>query len=145
MPMQQTAEGRRGVPDPRQFGRVWNEKPTLRLLYTDYHRRLIETCPDGPLLDIDGSTAHVIQVRSDVRSTDILPRSSKCARRSLSKWTTLISWLNSSALALAAHLEQAGYEMHELANEGPPRTLPDDRLFANLQTRSYIDVLFLRI
>jgi hypothetical protein len=95
MPMQQTAERRSRVPEPRRFerDRVWNEKPTVRLLYTDYHRRLIETCPDGPLLDIDGSTVHVKQVRSDVRSTDILPRSSKCARRSLSKWTTLISWI----------------------------------------------------
>ena len=51
--------------------------------------------------------------------------------------------LGSSALALVAHLEQAGYETHELANEGPPRKLSHDRLFANLKTRSYIDVLFL--
>lgn len=75
MPMQHTAERRSGVPDPRQFerDRIWNEKPTLRLLYTDYHRRLIAACPDGPLLDIGGGTAHVKQVRSDVCSVDISP------------------------------------------------------------------------
>ena len=51
--------------------------------------------------------------------------------------------LGSSAHALVTHLEQAGYEMHELANDGPPRKLSHDGLFANLQTRSYVDVLFL--
>src|SRR5262249_32983042 len=51
--------------------------------------------------------------------------------------------LNSSALALVAHLERAGYETHELANEGPPRKLSHDGLFAYLQNRSYIDALFL--
>jgi hypothetical protein len=61
MPTHQAAERPSGVHDPRQIERhrVWNEKPTLRLLYTDYHRRLIAACPDGPLLDIGGGTAHV--------------------------------------------------------------------------------------
>jgi FkbM family methyltransferase len=49
----------------------------------------------------------------------------------------------SSAHALVARLEQAGYQMHELANEGSPRRLSHDRLFTDLQTHSYIDVLFL--
>jgi FkbM family methyltransferase len=53
--------------------------------------------------------------------------------------------LGSSARALVAHLEWAKYEMHVLANDGPPRKLSRDELFANLQTRSYIDVLFLPI
>lgn len=72
---QHAATRQSGVPDPRQLerDRIWNEKPTLRLLYTDYHRRLIAACPDGPLLDIGGGTAHVKQVRSDVCSIDILP------------------------------------------------------------------------
>jgi SAM-dependent methyltransferase len=68
--MQHTAQRRSALPDPRQLDRhqIWNEKPTLRLLYTDYHRRLMAACPDGPLLDIGGGTAHVKQVRSDVCS-----------------------------------------------------------------------------
>jgi SAM-dependent methyltransferase len=34
---------------------------------------LIAACPNGPLLDIGGGTAHVKQVRPDVCSVDILP------------------------------------------------------------------------
>jgi FkbM family methyltransferase len=53
--------------------------------------------------------------------------------------------LGSSAHALVAHLEQAGYEAHELAKYGPFRKLSHDRLFGDLGTRSYIDVLFLPV
>jgi|SRR6516165_1626340 len=49
----------------------------------------------------------------------------------------------SSASALVAHVEGAGYQMHELASDGPPRKLAQDRLFARLKGGSYIDVLFL--
>jgi SAM-dependent methyltransferase len=61
--------------DPRhvEHRRVWSEKPALRILYTDYHRRLIAACPEGPILDIGGGTAHVKEVRRDVVSVDILP------------------------------------------------------------------------
>ena len=63
------------VHDPRQVEhrRVWFEKPALRVLYADYHSRLTAACPDGPLLDIGGGTAHIKQVRRDVLSVDILP------------------------------------------------------------------------
>ena len=58
--MPQAAASRSVVPDPRQIERrrVWNEKPTLRLLYADYNSRLLAACPDGPLLDIGAGTAH---------------------------------------------------------------------------------------
>ena len=61
--------------DPRQVEhqRVWNSKPTLRFLYADYHRRLLDACPSGPILDIGGGTAHVKAFRQDVTSIDILP------------------------------------------------------------------------
>jgi FkbM family methyltransferase len=49
----------------------------------------------------------------------------------------------SSAHALVTRIEGAGYEMHELAKAGPPRKISHDKLFADLRTRSYIDVLFL--
>jgi len=64
----------RGSLDPRQVerDRIWKEKPTLRSLYIDYHRRLIAACPDGRLLDIGGGTAHVKDVRSGVTSVDVL-------------------------------------------------------------------------
>jgi SAM-dependent methyltransferase len=75
MPVRGIAEALSASPDPRQLerDRVWNEKPTLRLLYTDYYRRLIAACPNGPLLDVGGGAAHVKQVRPDVLSVDILP------------------------------------------------------------------------
>jgi SAM-dependent methyltransferase len=60
--------------DPRQVEhqRVWNAKETLRLIYGDYHRRLMEACPAGPLLDIGGGIAHAKQFRPDTLSIDIL-------------------------------------------------------------------------
>jgi SAM-dependent methyltransferase len=58
----------------RQIGHreVWENKETIRLLYGDFHRRLIESCLEGPILDIGGGTAHVKQFRTDIVSTDIL-------------------------------------------------------------------------
>jgi hypothetical protein len=36
--------------------RIWDSKPTLRVVYADYHRRLEAACPPGPLLDIGGGS-----------------------------------------------------------------------------------------
>ncbi len=49
----------------------------------------------------------------------------------------------SSAEVLVTHLQDAGYEMHELIKSGPPRLLPRDRLLAQLTSGSYLDVLFI--
>jgi SAM-dependent methyltransferase len=51
---------------------AWQSKATLRLLYRDFHRRLLESCPDGRILDIGGGTAHIKDFRPDIISTDIL-------------------------------------------------------------------------
>ena len=51
---------------------VWQNKATIRLLYRDFHRRLLDSCPEGRLLDIGGGTAHIKEIRQDVISTDIL-------------------------------------------------------------------------
>jgi len=60
--------------DPRQIThrKMWESKETIRLLYRDYHRRLLESCPAGAVLDIGGGTAHVKDSRPDIVSTDIL-------------------------------------------------------------------------
>jgi SAM-dependent methyltransferase len=60
--------------DQRQIThrKVWEAKETIRLLYRDYHRRLLESCPEGAVLDIGGGTAHVKDSRPDIVSTDIL-------------------------------------------------------------------------
>lgn len=51
---------------------VWETKPSIRLLYRDFHRRLLGSCPQGRVLDIGGGTAHVKEIRCDIVSTDIL-------------------------------------------------------------------------
>ena len=42
-----------------------------------------------------------------------------------------LSVLDSSDHALITHLEQAGYETHELAKDGPPRKRSQDGFFPN--------------
>jgi SAM-dependent methyltransferase len=61
--------------DPRliEHRRVWERKPALRLIYTDYHRQLLAACPPGPVLDVGGGSAHIKETRSDIISIDILP------------------------------------------------------------------------
>lgn len=61
-------------PDPRQevHRSVWERKESIRLLYRDFHRRLLANCPDGRVLDIGSGTAHIKDFRSDIVSTDIL-------------------------------------------------------------------------
>ncbi|UGV25858.1 class I SAM-dependent methyltransferase [Rhodopseudomonas boonkerdii] len=58
---------------PVEYRQIWDQKPTLRRLYADYHRRLLAECGDGPVLDIGGGTANIKDVRKDVVSIDILP------------------------------------------------------------------------
>ena len=50
----------------------WEKKKALRLLYLDFHRQLLECCPEGRVLDIGGGTAHIKEFRPDIVSTDIL-------------------------------------------------------------------------
>jgi SAM-dependent methyltransferase len=52
---------------------VWETKASIRLLYRDFHRQLLVSCPAGRILDIGSGTAHIKESRSDIVSTDILP------------------------------------------------------------------------
>lgn len=52
---------------------MWERKKSIRLLYRDFHRQLLESCPDGRVLDIGGGTAHIKEFRPDIISADILP------------------------------------------------------------------------
>jgi SAM-dependent methyltransferase len=60
--------------DQRQLihRKLWEKKQTIRILYRDYHRQLLESCPQGAILDIGGGTAHIKESRPDVISADIL-------------------------------------------------------------------------
>lgn len=51
---------------------LWEKKATVRLLYRDFHRRLLESISGRPVLDIGGGTAHVKDFRQDVITSDIL-------------------------------------------------------------------------
>jgi SAM-dependent methyltransferase len=51
---------------------VWERKPSIRLLYRDFHRRLLDSCPEGRILDIGGGTAHIKDFRPDIVCADIL-------------------------------------------------------------------------
>jgi SAM-dependent methyltransferase len=52
---------------------IWQKKSAIRLIYRDFHRRLLEACcGDGRILDIGSGTAHIKDVRPDVVSVDIL-------------------------------------------------------------------------
>jgi SAM-dependent methyltransferase len=53
--------------------RVWEEKPNLRVIYADFHKRLEAACPPGKILDIGGGSAHFKDYRPDIVSLDILP------------------------------------------------------------------------
>lgn len=50
----------------------WEKKQSVRLLYRDFHRQLLDACPDGRVLDIGSGTAHIKEFRADIVSTDIL-------------------------------------------------------------------------
>jgi len=50
----------------------WEKKQAVRLLYRDFHRQLLESCPEGSVLDIGSGTAHIKEFRPDIVSTDIL-------------------------------------------------------------------------
>jgi SAM-dependent methyltransferase len=50
----------------------WEKKKAVRLLYRDFHRQLLDICPEGRVLDIGGGTAHIKEFRPDVVSVDIL-------------------------------------------------------------------------
>lgn len=50
----------------------WKTKKSIRLLYRDFHRQLLESCPEGTVLDIGGGTAHIKESRRNIVSADIL-------------------------------------------------------------------------
>lgn len=51
---------------------LWEKKKAIRLLYWDFHRQLLDACPQGRVLDIGSGTAHIKEFRPDIVSTDIL-------------------------------------------------------------------------
>ena len=54
---------------------LWEKKPALRAVYSDYHRRLMAAMPDqidGPVVDLGGGSGHLKDSFPDVLVFDIL-------------------------------------------------------------------------
>jgi SAM-dependent methyltransferase len=52
---------------------AWIRKPSLRAVYGDFHKRLLNACPRGRLLEIGSGSGHLRDLAPDVVSIDILP------------------------------------------------------------------------
>jgi SAM-dependent methyltransferase len=54
-----------------QFRAVWNQKPTLRLVYDDFYDRIAEACHPGVTIEIGGGIGNLKQRLGNVITTDI--------------------------------------------------------------------------
>lgn len=54
---------------------LWDRKPVLRAIYSDYYARIIAMCMPGRTLEIGGGSGNLKGLLEDVISTDIVPTS----------------------------------------------------------------------
>lgn len=54
---------------------LWDRKPVLRAIYSDYYARIIAMCTPGRTLEIGGGSGNLKGLLEDVISTDIVPTS----------------------------------------------------------------------
>lgn len=54
---------------------IWQEKPVLRTIYTDYYRQIVTHCVPGRALEVGGGSGNLKEFLPDVVSTDIVPAS----------------------------------------------------------------------
>ncbi|MDT3679593.1 MAG: class I SAM-dependent methyltransferase [Burkholderiaceae bacterium] len=52
---------------------IWERKPILRAIYSDYYRQIIAHCGPGLTLEIGGGTGNLKAFADDVVSSDIVP------------------------------------------------------------------------
>lgn len=62
-------------PDRRlsSYRAIWEDKPVLRAIYSDYYRHIVAACTPGPTLEIGGGSGNLKEFARQVISTDILP------------------------------------------------------------------------
>lgn len=53
------------------YRRIWQRKPVLRAIYTDYYRRIVSASLPGRSLEIGGGSGNLKEFADDVVSTDI--------------------------------------------------------------------------
>lgn len=63
------------IVDPRlaEHRGAWHRKASLRAVYGDFHKRLLEACPRGRRLEIGSGSGHLKELAPDIVSIDILP------------------------------------------------------------------------
>lgn len=54
---------------------LWEQKPVLRAIYSDYYSRIVAMCTAGRTLEIGGGSGNLKGLLNDVISTDIVPMS----------------------------------------------------------------------
>lgn len=52
---------------------IWEKKPVLRAIYSDYYRRIVAECRHGLTLEIGGGTGNLKAFAQNVIATDIIP------------------------------------------------------------------------
>ncbi len=62
-------------PRLQEYRAIWHGKPTLRAIYRDYYRRIMDACWPGRVLEIGGGSGNLKGFAPRVVSTDILPAS----------------------------------------------------------------------
>ena len=50
---------------------IWETKPVLRAVYTNYYRKIVSWCREGRSLEIGGGSGNLKEFATDVVSTDI--------------------------------------------------------------------------
>ena len=58
-------------PRLREHRDVWDRKPGLRAVYADYHIRLLDAVPDGPILEIGGGSGNFRDIAPNAISVDL--------------------------------------------------------------------------
>lgn len=57
----------------REHQIIWQEKPALRAVYTDYYDRIVGFCQPGLTLEVGGGSGNLKEFAKDVICTDIVP------------------------------------------------------------------------
>ena len=58
-------------PRLREHRDVWDRKPGLRAVYADYHIRLLDAVPNGPILEIGGGSGNFRDIAPNAISVDL--------------------------------------------------------------------------
>jgi len=61
-----------GAERPNDYRQIWDTKPVLRVVYTDFYRRIAQRLVSGQSLEIGGGSGNLKAFAPDVISSDVL-------------------------------------------------------------------------